>query len=55
MAAGLNDKKIAHELGISGSTLKRRVSETMKAFNARTRFQLGRLTAGVSSKNKGTK
>ncbi|MGH8428714.1 MAG: helix-turn-helix domain-containing protein [Gammaproteobacteria bacterium] len=52
MAAGLNDKKIAHELGISGSTLKRRVSDAMKTFNARTRFQLGRLTADLVSNNK---
>lgn len=51
MAAGLNDKKIAHELGISGSTLKRRISEVMKDFNARTRFQLGRLTAGLGAGN----
>ncbi|MGH8428439.1 MAG: helix-turn-helix domain-containing protein [Gammaproteobacteria bacterium] len=49
MAAGLNDKKIAYELKISGSTLKRRISEVMKAFNASTRFQLGRLTAGPVS------
>lgn len=44
MAAGLNDKKIAHELGISASTLKRRIAELMKAFEVRTRFQLGRLS-----------
>jgi AraC-like DNA-binding protein len=44
MAAGLNDKKIAAELGISASTLKRRIAETMKALDVRTRFQLGRVT-----------
>ncbi|MGH8161204.1 MAG: helix-turn-helix domain-containing protein [Gammaproteobacteria bacterium] len=44
MTAGLNDKKIAYELGISASTLTRRISETMKAFNVRNRFQLGLLT-----------
>ncbi|MGH8274399.1 MAG: helix-turn-helix domain-containing protein [Gammaproteobacteria bacterium] len=41
MAAGLNDKSIAHELEISSSTLNRRIAETMHTFNARTRFQLG--------------
>ncbi len=44
MAAGLNDKRIADELGISPSTLKRRIAYLMKTYNARTRFQLGRLT-----------
>ncbi|WP_158883714.1 helix-turn-helix domain-containing protein [Rhodanobacter sp. L36] len=41
LAAGLNDKAIAHEAGISDTTLTRRVSELMKRFDARTRFQLG--------------
>lgn len=41
MSAGLNDKSIAHELKISSSTLNRRIAEIMRAFNARTRFQLG--------------
>jgi hypothetical protein len=41
LAAGLNDKAIAHEAGISDTTLTRRVAELMKRFDARTRFQLG--------------
>lgn len=45
MAAGLQDKAIAHELGISASTLNRRIVETMKVLEARTRFQLGWLAA----------
>lgn len=45
MAAGLNDKAIAFDLGISASTLNRRVAEMMKALSARTRFQLGWLAA----------
>lgn len=44
MAAGLNDKRIADEIGVSATTLKRRISRLMKVFDARTRFQLGRLT-----------
>lgn len=41
LAAGLNDKAIAHELGISASTLNRRIAELMKSVDARSRFQLG--------------
>jgi sugar-specific transcriptional regulator TrmB/DNA-binding CsgD family transcriptional regulator len=41
LAAGLNDKAIAHELGISASTLNRRLAELMKSVDARSRFQLG--------------
>ena len=41
LAAGLNDKAIAHELGISASTLNRRMAELMKSVDARSRFQLG--------------
>ena len=41
LAAGLNDKTIAHELGISASTLNRRMAELMKSVDARSRFQLG--------------
>jgi DNA-binding NarL/FixJ family response regulator len=41
LAAGLNDKGIAHEVGISVTTLNRRVAELMKSFGTRTRFQLG--------------
>jgi len=41
LAAGQNDKLIAHETGVSTATLNRRVNELMQHFNARTRFQLG--------------
>jgi len=41
LAAGLNDKAIAHEVGISRATLNRRLAELMKSFATRTRFQLG--------------
>lgn len=41
MAAGLNDKAIAHELHISASTLNRRIADLMRAEGVRTRFQLG--------------
>ncbi|MGH8274479.1 MAG: helix-turn-helix domain-containing protein [Gammaproteobacteria bacterium] len=45
MAAGLNDKSIAYELGISTRTLNRRIAEIMKVFGARTRFQMVWLVA----------
>jgi sugar-specific transcriptional regulator TrmB len=45
LAAGLNDKTIAHELGLSVRTLKRRIAELMKRLNARTRFQTAWLVA----------
>jgi Mn-dependent DtxR family transcriptional regulator len=41
MAAGLNDKAIAVELGLSMRTLNRRIMTLMSALDARTRFQLG--------------
>lgn len=41
LAAGLNDKAIAHEAGMSTATLNRRLAELMKSFGTRTRFQLG--------------
>ena len=41
LAAGFNDKAIAHRANISETTLTRRISELMKCFDARTRFQLG--------------
>ena len=41
LAAGLNDKAIAHELDISAATLNRRLGELMKGLDARTRFQMG--------------
>jgi sugar-specific transcriptional regulator TrmB len=45
LAAGLNDKTIAHDLGISIRTLDRRVVELLKGLDARTRFQAGWLAA----------
>lgn len=45
LAAGLNDKAIAHELGISIRTLDRRIVEFLKGLDARTRFQAGWLAA----------
>jgi sugar-specific transcriptional regulator TrmB len=45
LSAGLNDKAIMHELGISASTLNRRIAEVMHRMHARTRFQLGWLAA----------
>lgn len=41
LAAGLNDKAIAAELGISSATLNRRMSELMRITGTRSRFQLG--------------
>jgi sugar-specific transcriptional regulator TrmB/DNA-binding CsgD family transcriptional regulator len=41
LASGLSDKAIAHQAGISYTTLTRRVTELMKALDVRTRFQLG--------------
>ncbi|WP_158883483.1 helix-turn-helix domain-containing protein [Rhodanobacter sp. L36] len=41
LAAGVHDKSIAFEEGVSAVTLNRRISELMKHFDARTRFQLG--------------
>ncbi len=41
LAAGLNDKSIVHEMGISAATLNRRIGDLMKAYGTRTRFQLG--------------
>lgn len=49
MAAGLNDKTIAHELHISVRTLRRHSVELMRSLNARTRFQAGWLAALQSS------
>jgi sugar-specific transcriptional regulator TrmB len=45
LAAGANDKTIAHELGLSTRTFDRRIDEFMKSLNARTRFQAGWLAA----------
>lgn len=41
LAAGLNDKAIAQELGVSSATLNRRMAELMRANHTRSRFQLG--------------
>jgi hypothetical protein len=41
LSAGLNDKAIAAELGISSATLNRRMSALMRKTGTRTRFQLG--------------
>jgi DNA-binding CsgD family transcriptional regulator len=41
LAAGLNDKAIVYEAGISIATLNRRIAELMGRFGTRTRFQLG--------------
>jgi len=40
LAAGFNDKTIAHKLDLSLRTLKRRISGMMRQRKARTRFQL---------------
>jgi sugar-specific transcriptional regulator TrmB len=47
LAAGLNDKAIAYELGISASTLTRRIADIMHRLDAQTRFQLGWLARGI--------
>jgi sugar-specific transcriptional regulator TrmB len=41
LAAGMNDKSIAQEFGISARTLERRILELLKALDSRTRFQAG--------------
>ena len=41
LAAGYNDKAIAHHEGISMATMNRRVAELAKLYGTRTRFQLG--------------
>ncbi len=41
LAAGMNDKSIYMELGISRRTHQTRVRELMRSLNARTRFQAG--------------
>jgi len=49
LAAGLNDKTIAHEAGMSRATLNRRIAELMKCFGTRTRFQLGLRAAALDT------
>ena len=51
LAAGLNDKVIAHQGDLSKTTLNRRISELMQAFDARTRFQLGWRAARAASRD----
>lgn len=41
LAAGMNDKSIAEELGISARTLERRILDLFAQLGARTRFQAG--------------
>ncbi|MDE2149400.1 MAG: hypothetical protein KGJ55_06125 [Gammaproteobacteria bacterium] len=41
LAAGLHDKAITHQLGISRRTLNRYLKEIMKRLHAKTRFQAG--------------
>jgi sugar-specific transcriptional regulator TrmB len=41
LAAGMNDKSISQELGISARTLERRILELATHLGARTRFQAG--------------
>jgi sugar-specific transcriptional regulator TrmB len=45
LAAGMNDKAIAHQLGLSLRTLNRRIGDLAKGLDARTRFQAGWLAA----------
>jgi AraC-like DNA-binding protein len=41
LAAGMNDKSIAQEFGISSRTLERRILELLRALDSKTRFQAG--------------
>jgi sugar-specific transcriptional regulator TrmB len=41
LAAGMNDKSIAQELGISARTLERRILELFRTLDSKTRFQAG--------------
>jgi hypothetical protein len=41
LAAGMNDKSIAQEFGISARTLERRVLELLRSLDSKTRFQAG--------------
>ncbi len=45
IASGLKDEAIAHRLGMSPRTLRRRVAHLMGALGAHTRFQAGYLVA----------
>ena len=52
LAAGMNDKSIAQELGVSARTLERRILDLVKVLDARTRFQAGWQAAHRSSAKK---
>jgi DNA-binding NarL/FixJ family response regulator len=41
LAAGMNDKSIAQELGISARTLERRILDLFRSLDSKTRFQAG--------------
>jgi len=45
LAAGVNDKAAAEQLGISERTLMRRIDSVYQTLNARSRFQAGWLAA----------
>jgi hypothetical protein len=45
LAAGMNDKAIAHQLGVSLRTLNRRIGDLSRNLDARSRFQAGWLAA----------
>jgi hypothetical protein len=45
LAAGMNDKAIAHQLGVSLRTLNRRIGDLSRSLDARSRFQTGWLAA----------
>lgn len=49
LVAGLNDKSIQYEMGVSASTLNRRIKALMKATGASSRFQLGWILARQSA------
>jgi sugar-specific transcriptional regulator TrmB len=58
LAAGMNDKSIAQELGISARTLERRLLDLFRELDARTRFQAGwqaALRSVSSSRGRGGK
>jgi len=50
LAAGMNDKAIAQEFGISSRTLERRILELLRGLDSKTRFQAGWQAAHRSSK-----
>jgi sugar-specific transcriptional regulator TrmB len=54
LSAGVKDKALAYQLGISDRTLERRIAEMMKRVNAHTRFQAG-WNAALHSVDKNTR